>query len=154
MTHRRQNFMGGAAILGMTRADGAAEIVRAGLESVSFQTRDLLDAMTADLAEAGSPPMEALRVDGGMVANDWFCQNLADLTGAPIERPVVTETTALGAAFLAALGAGVFGSVEDAGRAWRLDRRFEPRMGADEREALMATWKRAVQRSMDWEKPL
>ncbi len=135
-----------AAISGLTRNDGAAEIARAGLESVSFQTRDLLEAMAADLAAAGEPAPHALRVDGGMVVNDWFCQNLADLTGRTIERPVVTETTALGAAFLAGLAAGVFSSTEDIARAWRLDRRFEPAMGADQRDARYGRWKEAVAR--------
>lgn len=135
-----------AAITGLTRNDGAAEIARAGLESVSFQTRDLLEAMAADLAAAGEPAPHALRVDGGMVVNDWFCQNLADLTGRVIERPVVTETTALGAAFLAALAAGVFTTTEDIAHAWRLDRRFEPAMGEDQRDARYERWKQAVAR--------
>lgn len=135
-----------AAITGLTRNDGAAEIARAGLESVSFQTRDLLEAMAADLAAAGEPAPHALRVDGGMVVNDWFCQNLADLTGRVIERPVVTETTALGAAYLAALAAGVFTTTEDIAHAWRLDRRFEPAMGEDQRDARYERWKQAVAR--------
>ena len=135
-----------AAITGLTRNDGAAEIARAGLESVSFQTRDLLEAMAADLAATGEPAPHALRVDGGMVANDWFCQNLADLTGRVIERPVVTETTALGAAYLAALAAGIFASTDDIARAWRLDRRFEPVMGEDQRNARYERWQQAVAR--------
>lgn len=134
------------AITGLTRNDGAAEIARAGLESVSFQTRDLLEAMSADLAAAGEPAPHALRVDGGMVVNDWFCQNLADLTGRVIERPVVTETTALGAAYLAALSAGLFSSTDDIARAWRLERRFEPQMGEDQRDARYDRWKQAVAR--------
>lgn len=135
-----------AAITGLTRNDGAAEIVRAGLESVSFQTRDLLEAMAADLAAAGEPAPHALRVDGGMVVNDWFCQNLADLTGRVIERPVVTETTALGAAYLAALAAGLFQSTDEIAHAWRLERRFEPAMGQDQRDARYELWKQAVAR--------
>jgi glycerol kinase len=135
-----------AAIIGLTRNDGAAEIARAGLESVSFQTRDLLEAMAADLASAGEPAPHALRVDGGMVVNDWFCQNLADLTGRTIERPVVTETTALGAAYLAALAAGLFASTDEIGHAWRLERRFEPLMGQDQRDARYELWKQAVAR--------
>ncbi|MFT3808307.1 MAG: glycerol kinase GlpK [Micropepsaceae bacterium] len=135
-----------AAITGLTRNDGAAEIARAGLESVSFQTRDLLEAMAADLAAAGEPAPHALRVDGGMVVNDWFCQSLADLTGRVIERPVVTETTALGAAFLAALSAGVFRSTDDIAHAWRLERRFEPKMAEDQRDARYARWSQAVAR--------
>ncbi len=135
-----------AAITGLTRNDGAAEIARAGLESVSFQTRDLLEAMAADLASADEPAPHALRVDGGMVVNDWFCQNLADLTGRVIERPLVTETTALGAAYLAALAAGVFTSIDDIAAAWRLERRFEPAMGEDQRDARYDRWKQAVAR--------
>ena len=135
-----------AAITGLTRNDGAAEIARAGLESVSFQTRDLLEAMAGDLAAAGEPAPHALRVDGGMVVNDWFCQNLADLTGRVIERPAVTETTALGAAYLAAMAAGVFASTEAIAEAWRLERRFEPQMDADQRDARYERWKQAVAR--------
>jgi glycerol kinase len=134
------------AILGMTRADGTNEIVRAGLESVSFQTRDLLEAMAADLAAAGEPAPHALRVDGGMVVNDWFCQNLADLTGRVIERPVVTETTALGAAYLAGLAAGTYASLDDIAASWRLDRRFEPHMSAPERDSRYGRWREAVAR--------
>jgi len=135
------------AISGLTRNDGAAEIARAGLESVSFQTRDLLEAMAADLAAAGEPAPYALRVDGGMVVNDWFCQNLADLTGRIIERPIVTETTALGAAYLAGLAAGLFSSTEEIANAWRLERRFEPAMGQDQRDARYELWKQAVARA-------
>ncbi|MBL9011118.1 MAG: glycerol kinase GlpK [Alphaproteobacteria bacterium] len=134
------------AILGLTRNDGVAEIARAGLESVSFQTRDLLEAMAADLAAAGEPAPHALRVDGGMVVNDWFCQNLADLTGRTIDRPAVTETTALGAAFLAGLGAGVFASIDDIAAAWRLERRFEPQLAGPARDARYARWREAVAR--------
>jgi glycerol kinase len=135
------------AILGLTRNDGAAEIARAGLESVSFQTRDLLEAMAADLSEAGEPAPHALRVDGGMVVNDWFCQNLADLTGRTIDRPVVTETTALGAAFLAGLGIGVFSSTDEIAAAWRLERRFEPKLGAGARDSRYARWQDAVDKA-------
>lgn len=134
------------AILNMTRADGRSEIVKAGLESVSLQTRDLLEAMEADLAAEGLPAPAALRVDGGMVANDWFCQNLADLTGRVIERPAITETTALGAALAAGLATGQFGMPDDMGRFWKLERRFEPRMEAGARDAKYALWREAVAR--------
>ena len=134
------------AIVGLTRNDGAAEIARAGLESVSFQTRDLLEAMASDLAAAGEPAPHALRVDGGMVVNDWFCQNLADLTGRTIDRPAVTETTALGAAFLAGLGVGAFQSAEEIAAAWRLERRFEPSLSEAARDARYARWREAVAR--------
>ena len=96
------------AILGLTRDTGRPEIVRAALDAICFQTRDLLEAMRRDMASAGLKRLKALKVDGGMVANDWFCQRLADLTGLPVDRPKVTETTALGAAYLAGLGAGFF----------------------------------------------
>lgn len=134
------------AILGLTRASGIAEIVRAALESVSFQTRDLIEAMARDMTAAGLSAPEALRVDGGMVANDWFCQNLADLIGRPVDRPAVTETTALGAAYLAGLGAGLYPSLEGVASAWRLERRFEPSLAASVRDARYSRWKDAVAR--------
>jgi glycerol kinase len=102
--------------------------------------------MAADMAAAGLGSPAALRVDGGMVVNDLFCQWLADLTGRPIERPKVIETTALGAAYLAGLGAGVYASLEDVAAAWRCERRFEPKIGADERDAKYSGWKEAVGR--------
>lgn len=134
------------AILGMTRDTGPAEIAKAGLEAVAFQTRDLLEAMAADMRTAGLAAPAALRVDGGMVANDIFCQNLADLTGRPIERPQVIETTALGAAYLAGLGAGVYASTAELASHWRIDRRFDPKMSPDERDTRYLGWKDAVSR--------
>jgi len=135
-----------AAIVGLTRDAGAAEIARAALDAVCYQTRDLLEAMTRDMAASGLTAPRALKVDGGMVKNDWFCQRLADLTGLPVERPVVTETTALGAAYLAGLGAGLFSSFADVAHAWALDRRFEPELGAAMRDALYDGWMKAVAR--------
>jgi glycerol kinase len=134
------------AILGMTRDSGQAEIARAGLESVCFQTRDLLEAMASDMGAAGLGRPEALRVDGGMVVNDLFCQWLANLTGCPIERPQVVETTALGAAYLAGTGAGLYGSLDEVAAAWRCERRFEPAISQDERDQRYAGWKQAVGR--------
>jgi glycerol kinase len=134
------------AILGLTRDTGPAEIAKAGLEAVAFQTRDLLEAKAADMKAAKLPSPVALRVDGGMVTNDIFCQMLADLTGRPIERPQVVETTALGAAYLAGLGAGVYASTEELSAQWRIDRRFDPLMSADERDARYAGWKDAISR--------
>jgi glycerol kinase len=134
------------AIVGMTRDTGHAEIAKAGLESVCFQTRDLLEAMAADMSAAGLGSPAALRVDGGMVVNDVFCQWLADLTGRPIERPEVVETTALGAAYLAGLGSGLFASLDEVAASWRCERRFEPHIGTDERDAKYAGWKEAVGR--------
>ncbi len=130
------------AILGLTRQSGVGEIVRAGLEAVCYQTRDLLGAMTAD----GAPLPPSLRVDGGMVANDWTMQFLADILDIPIERPVVTETTALGAAYLAGLATGYFKDQADIAGHWRCDRRFEPAMKASLRDSLYTGWQDAVAR--------
>jgi glycerol kinase len=134
------------AILGLTRDVGKCEIVRAALDAVCYQTRDLLDAMRRDMQAAGLTRLRALKVDGGMVANDWFCQRLADLTGLAVERPRVTETTALGAAYLAGLGAGLFKNEKDIAARWALDRRFNPQMLRRERDGLYAGWVRAVAR--------
>lgn len=132
------------AILGLTRDSTRAHIVRAALEAVAYQTRDLMDAMAGDAA--GGPAPGALRVDGGMVANDWFCQYLADVLEAPVERPEVTETTALGAAFLAGLAVGVHASQDSIAATWRRARRFEPAMEAGQRERLLRGWHEAVAR--------
>jgi glycerol kinase len=134
------------AILGLTRDMGVAEIARAALDAVSYQTRDLLEAMALDMKEAGLGAPSAIKVDGGMVKNDWFCQRLADLTGLPVERPQVTETTALGAAYLAGLAAGLFRDFDDIARGWALDRRFEPDMGIAARDVLYDGWMKAVAR--------
>ena len=133
------------AIFGLTRNSGPAELARAALESVGYQTRDLLDAMRADW---GATAQGVLRVDGGMAASDWTMQFLADITGAPVDRPTITETTALGAAWLAGHGAGVCGGPEDFARLWALDHRFEPRMPAATRDAAYARWQRAVAATM------
>ena len=131
------------AVFGLTRNSGPAEMARAALESVGFQTRDLLEAMRADWAtDGGVNP--ALRVDGGMVASYWAMQFLADITGAVVDRPVVTETTALGAAYLAGLKAGLCPSPEEFSKGWALEKRFEPGMAEGDREARYARWKRAV----------
>lgn len=129
------------AIFGLTRDTGLAHIVRAALESVAYQTRDLLDAMAAD----GVRPNE-LRVDGGMVVNDWLTQFLADALQVPVVRPRVTETTALGAAFLAGLGAGVYGSLEEIAALWEQERRFEPGLPGEQADRLMAGWHAAIAR--------
>jgi len=130
------------AILGLTLDSGPAHITRAMLEAVAYQTRDLTRAIAAD----GATPPNALRVDGGMVANDWLCQFISDLLDVAVERPAVIETTALGAAYLAGLTAGVYGSLTAVADAWRCARRFEPRMAAAERTRLYAGWQAAVQR--------
>jgi glycerol kinase len=134
------------AILGLTRDMGKCEIVRAALDSIGFQTRDLLEAMRRDLASAGLKRLKTLKVDGGMVANDWFCQRLADLTGLVVERPQVTETTALGAAYLAGICSTIFKNEEDVAARWALDRRFIPVMKNKERDGLYAGWKTAIAR--------
>lgn len=131
-----------AALLGLTLDSGIPQIARATLESVAYQTRDLANAMKAD--GAGQPT--ALRVDGGMVANDWLCQFLADMLGIAVERPRVIETTALGAAYLAGLAAGVYAGLDAVAYGWQCERRFEPRMNAATRDGLYAGWQKAVQR--------
>jgi glycerol kinase len=137
------------AITGLTRDMGKAEIARAALDAVCYQTRDLLEAMAHDLKRAGLKKLRRLKVDGGMVKNDWFCQRLADLTGLMVERPEVTETTALGAATLAGLGAGLFKNEKDIASRWALDRRFTPGMKKPARDKLYAGWKRAVRHLTD-----
>ncbi|HUE63411.1 MAG TPA: glycerol kinase GlpK [Rhizomicrobium sp.] len=131
-----------AAILGLTRDTGKCEIVRAALDAVCYETRDLLEAMRRDMGKS----LKSLKVDGGMVANDWFCQRLADLTGLKVERPRVTETTALGASYLAGLGAGLFRDEKDIAARWALDRRFVPEMKKPERDRLYRGWRDAVSR--------
>jgi glycerol kinase len=130
------------AIFGLTRNTGIAEIVRSALEAVCYQTRDLMQAMTDD----GGVAPTALRVDGGMVANDWLMQFLANILNLPVERPTVTETTALGAAALAGLTTGLYSSTEDIARRWQRDRRFEPDMEEGQRQTLYAGWRNAIAR--------
>ena len=131
-----------AAILGLTLDAGRAHIARATLESVGYQTRDLTTAMKAD----GAPAPAAIRVDGGMVANDWLCQFLADMLDVAVERPRVIETTALGAAYLAGLATGVYAGLDAVAYGWHCERRFEPRMNAATRAQLYAGWQKAVKR--------
>ncbi|WP_149142520.1 glycerol kinase GlpK [Gemmobacter caeruleus] len=133
------------AVFGLTRNSGPAELARAALESVGFQTRDLLEAMRADWQGAADG---VLRVDGGMVASDWAMQFLSDILGAPVDRPVVTETTALGAAYLAGLQAGLYPPPEAFARAWALERRFAPALPEADRAAKYARWQRAVQATL------
>jgi glycerol kinase len=135
------------AIFGLTRASGQAELVRAALEATAYQTRDLMSALRADLGEKSKVAPTALRVDGGMSVNDWVMQFVADQVGVPVERPMVTETTALGAAFLAALGAGVFKSTADVTKRWKLDRKFAPVKEHKRNDALYAGWCDAVERT-------
>jgi glycerol kinase len=129
------------ALFGLTRATGTNEMARAALEAVCYQTRDLLEAMRRDWS-AGAKAV--LRVDGGMVASDWTMQFLADILDAPVERPVVQETTALGAAWLAGHKAGVWPDAAGFGRLWELERGFKPELDAAERERKYAGWQHAV----------
>jgi glycerol kinase len=135
-----------ATIVGITRGTGLAQLARATLEAIAFQVADVLDAMAAD---AGSG-LRALRVDGGAAANDLLLQLQADLLGVPVERPVVAETTALGAAYLAGLAVGHWSGLDDVAANWVLDRRFESSMSEDRRAALLHGWHRAVERSRGW----
>ena len=131
-----------AAVLGMTRDTGVAEIVKAGLESVVFQTRDLLEAMRAD----GVAELRELRVDGGMVVNDWLLQRMADVLGVRVDRPRITETTALGAMYLAGLQSGVFQSLEDISGRWQRDATFEVQWDEESRDRAYRGWSDAVSR--------
>jgi len=130
------------AVYGLTRNSGPAEFARAALESVGYQTSDLLEAMRADWPGLGDGGV--LRVDGGMTASDWTMQFLADILGAPVDRPVVQETTALGAAWLAGSKAGIYPGQTEFSQNWSLDRRFEPQMSAESRKSKLARWKNAV----------
>jgi glycerol kinase len=134
------------AIYGLTRNSGPAEFARAALESVGFQTRDLLEAMTSDWQDADDKGV--LRVDGGMSASDWSMQFLSDIIGAPVDRPKVLETTALGVAWLAGMRAGVYPDQAGFADQWALDRRFEPAMDTATRDRRYAGWKDAVKRTL------
>ncbi|MGR3469332.1 MAG: glycerol kinase GlpK [Shimia sp.] len=136
------------AIYGLTRNSGPAEFARAALESVGFQTRDLWEAMRADMGSMGTEGENTLRVDGGMSASDWSMQFLSDILGAPVDRPEVLETTALGVAWLAGFKAGVCPDQEGFAARWSLDRRFEPKMAEETRTARYAGWTDAVQRTL------
>jgi glycerol kinase len=133
------------SVLGITRGTTRAHLARATLDAIAFQVRDVVDAMTD---EAGLP-VEALQVDGGASSNDLLCQLQADQLGVPVQRPEVQETTALGAAFLAGIGTGVWSSSDELADAWRLDRRFEPTPGVRD-DGRHARWLDAVQRSKGW----
>jgi len=134
------------AIYGLRRNSGPEELARAALESVGYQTRDLLEAMRADWASDDAAPV--LRVDGGMSASDWTMQFLADIIGAPVDRPKVLETTAVGAAWLAGMQVGALPGQEEFARSWALDRQFQPTMPEDTRATKYAAWHRAVQSTL------
>ena len=135
------------AMFGLTRGTGPKEIAQAALEAVCYQTLDLLDAMRSDWPGA-SDAQTVLRVDGGMVASDWTMQRLADILGSQVDRPVVKETTALGAAYLAGLSAGVYPDPERFADLWRLENRFTPSMSAAVRDRKVAGWRDAVGRTL------
>lgn len=134
------------AIYGLTRNSGPAEIAKAALEAVCYQTRDLLDAMRKDWKHDGTDTV--LRVDGGMVASDWTMQFLADVLDAPVDRPTILETTALGAAWLAGMKAGVWPGMDEFAKSWARDQRFEPQMDAETRQRKVAGWDDAVRRTL------
>jgi glycerol kinase len=137
------------AILGLTRGSAAAHIARAALESIAFQTADVLHAMEAD----SGIKLAEMRVDGGAARNDMLMQFQADLLGVPVVRPKITETTALGAAYLAGLAVGFWKDGEEIGAQWQAERSFEPGMSRDRVESLLAGWRKAVGRAMNWAEP-
>jgi glycerol kinase len=137
-------------IVGLTRGSSAAHIARAAVEAIAYQSAELLAAMQKDAAI----PVAEIRADGGAARNDMLMQFQADLLGVPVLRPRVTETTALGAAYLAGLAVGFWASREEIAAQWQCERRFEPAMSADRRGALLARWARAVERAKGWEAPL
>ena len=130
-------------VCGLSLDTSRDDVITATLASVAYQSVDLLAALAADGA-----PVTRLRVDGGMVANDWLCQFLADIAGMRVERPVITETTAFGAGMLAALGGGLVGSLTAAAGLWQLQRGFEPAMSAPQREKLLNGWADAVSKTL------
>lgn len=135
------------AILGLTRGTTKEHLIRATLESLAYQTKDVLGAMEAD----SGIKLQALKVDGGAVMNNLLMQFQADILGVPVDRPKVTETTALGAAYLAGLAVGVWQSKEELIKNWQLDARFESEMPGDLRSKLYQGWQKAVKRAMEWE---
>jgi glycerol kinase len=137
-------------IVGITRGTERDHIVRAALEAICYQTRDVLEAMTAD----SGIELKQLKVDGGAVANNFMMQFQSDILGVPVARPKVIETTALGAACLAGLGVGFWNGQDELACTWQRDREFTPKMCHGEREKLYAGWKRAVERSRNWEQSI
>ena len=133
-------------LLGLTRGTTAGHIARAALEGIAFQTADVVSAMQKD----ATLPLKELRVDGGAASNNLLMQFQADIMGVPVVRPQVTETTALGAAYLAGLGVGFWGSQEEIAAQWKVERRFEPSMATDERSSRLEVWNRAIDRSKTW----
>ena len=136
-------------ITGITRGTTRKELARAALESVAFQTRDLIEAMQADSAGRWSSEVgSVIRVDGGMSASDWTMQFLSDMLDAPVDRPAILETTALGAAYLAGWQAGLYPAPEEFARSWRSERSFRPSMLPEERRARYGGWRDALARTL------
>jgi glycerol kinase len=135
-------------IVGLTRGSTRAHIARAALESIAFQSADLLLSMNRDVQALGGVPVRELLVDGGACVNDLLMQTQADLLGIPVVRPEITETTALGAAYLAGLQAGVYRGTEELARQWSVQRTFEPRLSSDEAQARRLQWERAVRQTV------
>jgi glycerol kinase len=133
-------------IVGLTRGSTAGHVARAAVESIAFQTRDILTAMEADAGR----PIEELRVDGGAASNDTLMQFQSDILHVPLLRPKIVETTAQGAAFLAGLGVGVWSDVDEIRSHWEMDREFRPEMASDEVDRLLVGWRRALDRSKNW----
>ncbi|CUA95937.1 glycerol kinase GlpK [Thiomonas bhubaneswarensis] len=137
-------------LIGITRGTTAAHVARATIDSMAYQSAELFAAMQADVAAQGGPPLCELRVDGGAAVNDRLMQFQADLLGVPVVRSAQLQSTAMGAAYLAGLGAGLWPDAQTLSALWAPERRFEPTMSADERGARMARWHRAVERARDW----
>jgi glycerol kinase len=136
-------------IVGMTRGTTAGHIARAAVEAIAYQSAELLDAMQKDAA----CPVAEVRADGGAARNDMLMQFQADLLGVPVIRPTVTETTALGAAYLAGLALGFWSSQQEIAAQWQAERRFEPQMAPGRRDALVSRWSRAVEHAKSWALP-
>ena len=134
------------AIVGLSRFNTKAHLARATLEAICFQTRAVLDAMVKD----SGVRLEVLKVDGGATVNNTLMQLQADMLGVPVVRPVVAETTALGAAYAAGLATGFWKDLDDLRQNWKMDRQWEPQWSADQRDAAYAGWEKAVQRTLDW----
>ena len=134
-------------IVGITGGTTKEQIIRATLESMAYQVKDNLDVMVED----SGIPIEVMRVDGGAVVNEFLMQFQADILGIPVDVPVITETTALGAAYLAAYGAGEFKDLSEIQHNWKLKKRYEPKMDEETRQKLLHKWHKAVERAKDWE---
>lgn len=133
-------------IVGLTRGAKREHIIRATLESIAYQTRDVLEAMQED----SGIKLQALKIDGGASANNFLMQFQSDILGVPVDRPQVIETTALGASYLAGLAVGFWNSKEEIEKNWNVDKHFEPAMDNEKREKLYKGWKKAVERAMKW----